>query len=78
MEPSGSKFPPTQKFLSFHPSQEEDRFVIKIFFFSHGAKKKKPTSDFLEEGLYRWHTSSTDMSASNHCLHRMCSPAIIL
>ena len=56
MEPHGSKSPSTQKFLSFHPSQDDDRFVIKIFFFSHGDKKY-PASDFLEEGLYRWQTS---------------------
>ena len=53
MEPHGSKSPLTQKFLSFHPSQDDDRFVIMIFFFSHGAKKKYPTSYFLEEGSYK-------------------------
>ena len=68
---------PTQKFLSFHPSQDDDRFVIMIFFFSHGAKKKYPASDFLEEGLYRWQTSSTDGSTPNHSLHKMCIPAMI-
>ena len=77
-ELKGSKFLPTQKFLSFHPLQDDDKFVIRIFFFSHGAKKKYPASDFLEEGLYRWQTSSTDGSVSNHILHRMCIPAIIL
>ena len=53
MELHGSKSPLTQKFLSFHPSQDDDRFVIMIFFFSYGAKKKYPASDFLEEGLYK-------------------------
>ena len=47
----GSKFSPTHKFLSFHPSQEDDKFVVIIFFFSQGARKEYPTSDFLEEGL---------------------------
>ena len=28
------KVPSDPKFLSFHPSQEEDRLVIMIFFFS--------------------------------------------
>ena len=37
---NGSKLPPTQKFLSFHPSQEDDRLVVIIFFFSQGTKKK--------------------------------------
>ena len=50
-ELKGSKFPPTQKFLSFHSSQEDDKFVIMILFFSQGARKKYPTSNFLEEGL---------------------------
>ena len=52
MELHGSKSPPTQKFMSFHPSQDDDRLVIMIFFFSHGAKKKYLASDFLE-GLYK-------------------------
>ena len=54
MEPHGLKSPPTQKFLSFHSSQDDDKLVIMIFFFFHGAKKKYPASDFLEEGLYKW------------------------
>ena len=78
MELHGSKSPPTQKFLFFHPSQDDDRLVIMIFFFSYGAKKKYPAFNFLEEGLYKWQTSSTDRSTSNHILHKMCIPAMIL
>ena len=78
MELKGSKFPPTQKFLSFHPSQDDDKFVIMILFFSQGAKKKYPTSDFLEEDLWRLQTSSMARSTWNSLLYRMCIPAIIL
>ena len=64
--------------MSFYPSEDDDKFVIRIFFFSHSAKKKYPASNFLEKGLYRWQTSSTDGSDSNHLLHKMGIPVIIL